>query len=72
MCQLFDLIGGTSTGGVIASLLGIRGFNAQRCEDLYLDLCGKVFAHHESEAASWTTRWSRMVGGMNIIRVNCG
>ena len=66
---MFDLICGTSTGGIIASLIGIRGANAQRCEDLYLDLCAKVFAHHEADTSKSWTGWSRMVGGMNIIRV---
>jgi hypothetical protein len=63
------LIGGTSTGGIIACGVGTLGIDSPRCEELYLDLCGKVFVHHDPEASMFTTNWSRMIGGMNLIKV---
>jgi calcium-independent phospholipase A2-gamma len=44
VCDMFDIIAGTSTGGILASLIGIRGYSLERCETLYKDLSSKVFA----------------------------
>jgi patatin-like phospholipase/acyl hydrolase len=40
----FDLICGTSTGGLIAILLGVLHLDIDTAIDLYSDLAGKVFA----------------------------
>ncbi len=42
LCDYFDLIGGTSTGAIIASLLAI-GKTAAEVKELYLTLGGKIF-----------------------------
>ncbi len=42
LCDYFDLIGGTSTGSIIASGLAI-GMSAGDIKQMYLDLGGKVF-----------------------------
>ncbi len=42
LCDYFDLIGGTSTGAIIAGALAI-GKNAGEIKKMYLDLGGKVF-----------------------------
>lgn len=42
LCDYFDLIGGTSTGAIIASALAI-GKEAKEIKQMYLDLGGKVF-----------------------------
>jgi predicted acylesterase/phospholipase RssA len=42
LCDYFDLIGGTSTGAIIASALAI-GKTASEIKQIYLDLGGKVF-----------------------------
>ena len=42
LCDYFDLIGGTSTGAIIASGLAI-GMEAAEIKQMYLDLGGKVF-----------------------------
>ena len=42
LSQYFDLIGGTSTGAIIASLLAL-GLRASEIKRIYLDLCPRVF-----------------------------
>lgn len=42
LCEYFDLIGGTSTGAIIAGALAI-GKEVREIKDMYLDLGGKVF-----------------------------
>jgi len=42
LCDYFDLIGGTSTGAVIAGALAI-GMSASEIKEMYLELGGKVF-----------------------------
>ncbi|KAI9765683.1 MAG: hypothetical protein M1840_007241 [Geoglossum simile] len=47
--ETFDLIGGTSTGGLIALLLGRLGLSAQEAIDEYVGLAGKVFSERKSK-----------------------
>lgn len=42
LCEYFDLIGGTSTGGIIAAALAI-GMSASEIKTMYIDLGGKIF-----------------------------
>ena len=42
-CEVFDIIGGTSTGGLIAILLGRLGLDVDSCISLYRKLAEKVF-----------------------------
>jgi uncharacterized protein len=42
LCHYFDLIGGTSTGGIIASLLTL-GYRVEEIRPIYLRLCPQVF-----------------------------
>jgi patatin-like phospholipase/acyl hydrolase len=42
-CDCFDLIGGTSTGGLIALMLGRLGMTVQECIDAYTGLMPAVF-----------------------------
>lgn len=41
--QVFDLIGGTSTGGLLAIMLGRLRMSVQDCEKAYSDLAGSLF-----------------------------
>jgi predicted acylesterase/phospholipase RssA len=40
----FDLIGGTSTGAIIAALLAVKGYSASEVSDLYRQLGGRIFS----------------------------
>ncbi|KAJ6087603.1 hypothetical protein N7467_006517 [Penicillium canescens] len=42
-CEVFDLIGGTSTGGLIAIMLGRLEMDVDRCIEAYSDLTAAVF-----------------------------
>ncbi len=42
-CEYFDLIGGTSTGGLIAIMLGRLQMTIDECIEAYTDLSDKVF-----------------------------
>ncbi|XP_054777187.1 phospholipase A I-like isoform X1 [Prosopis cineraria] len=54
--ELFDLICGTSTGGMLAVALGIKLMTLEECEDIYKNLGKLVFAEpvpKDNEAATW-------------------
>ncbi|KAI0899421.1 FabD/lysophospholipase-like protein [Annulohypoxylon nitens] len=42
-CEYFDLIGGTSTGGIIALMLGRLQMDVQTCIDKYCELSAAIF-----------------------------
>ncbi|KAB8212947.1 phospholipase [Aspergillus novoparasiticus] len=42
-CEVFDLMGGTSTGGLIAIMLGRLEMDIDKCIDAYSDLAATVF-----------------------------
>ncbi|RYN91435.1 hypothetical protein AA0119_g10441 [Alternaria tenuissima] len=42
-CDYFDLIGGTSTGGIIAIMLGRLGMTVQQCLEAYKQMAEKAF-----------------------------
>ncbi|MBX2921552.1 MAG: patatin-like phospholipase family protein [Chitinophagaceae bacterium] len=43
LCDYFDMIGGTSTGSIIAACLA-TGKSVQEIKDMYMELGGKIFA----------------------------
>ncbi|GMI72741.1 hypothetical protein like AT1G61850 [Hibiscus trionum] len=54
--ELFDLICGTSTGGMLAVALGIKLMTLDQCEEIYKNLGKLVFAEpvpKDNEAATW-------------------
>ncbi|KAK8575403.1 hypothetical protein V6N12_063077 [Hibiscus sabdariffa] len=54
--ELFDLICGTSTGGMLAVALGIKLMTMDQCEEIYKNLGKLVFAEpmpKDNEAATW-------------------
>jgi patatin-like phospholipase/acyl hydrolase len=42
-CEHFDMIAGTSTGGIIAIMLGTLRMNVDECIEAYLALAPKIF-----------------------------
>jgi uncharacterized protein len=55
LCDYFDLIGGTSTGSIIAAALAI-GLDAAQIKSMYLELGGRVFGR--KKLAFWDARFS--------------
>jgi hypothetical protein len=47
-CDYFDLIGGTSTGGIIAILLSRLQLNCKQCIGIYSKLAEQIFKHDKS------------------------
>lgn len=43
--DVFDLVAGTSTGGLIAIMLGKLGMSVQECIDAYEELSGDIFGN---------------------------
>lgn len=61
--ELFDLICGTSTGGMLAVALGIKQMTLDQCEEIYKNLGKLVFAEptpKDSEAASWREKLDQL------------
>lgn len=44
--RFFDLIGGTSTGGLIALGIGTRDWTTAKCEALFSEVCKAAFVKH--------------------------
>jgi len=45
IADMFDVIGGTSSGGLLALAMGLRNKSAQQCEQLTLEIANRVFSH---------------------------
>ncbi|CAJ1941306.1 unnamed protein product [Sphenostylis stenocarpa] len=61
--ELFDLICGTSTGGMLAVALGIKQMTLEECEDIYKNLGKLVFADpvpKDNEAATWREKLDQL------------
>nr|XP_011459972.1 PREDICTED: phospholipase A I isoform X5 [Fragaria vesca subsp. vesca] len=61
--ELFDLICGTSTGGMLGVALGIKLMSLDQCEEIYKNLGKLVFAEpapKDNEAASWREKLDQL------------
>ncbi|GAV81873.1 Arm domain-containing protein/Patatin domain-containing protein/LRR_8 domain-containing protein [Cephalotus follicularis] len=61
--ELFDLICGTSTGGMLAVALGIKLMTLDQCEEIYKNLGKLVFAEpvlRDNEAATWREKLDQL------------
>lgn len=61
--EMFDLICGTSTGGMLAVALGIKGISLDECEEVYKNLGKLVFAEpipKDNEAATWREKLDQL------------
>ncbi|WOL15142.1 hypothetical protein Cni_G23923 [Canna indica] len=61
--EMFDLICGTSTGGMLAVALGIKQMTLSQCEDIYKELGKLVFAESipkDNEAATWREKLDQL------------
>lgn len=58
--DLFDLIGGTSTGAMLASEIGLLNSSLDECNDVYKNLGAKVFSGDDKEeVSSWKESFFR-------------
>ncbi|KIM33182.1 hypothetical protein M408DRAFT_150331 [Serendipita vermifera MAFF 305830] len=60
-CEYFDLIGGTSTGGIIAVLLGRLRLSVDECLDIYSELSEQVFAEQHFEKRTSQSRYDHFI-----------
>ncbi|KAK6932336.1 Leucine-rich repeat [Dillenia turbinata] len=61
--EMFDLICGTSTGGMLAVALGVKLMALDQCEEIYKKLGKLVFAEpvpKDNEAASWRDKLDQL------------
>ncbi|KAL4563085.1 hypothetical protein LXL04_027116 [Taraxacum kok-saghyz] len=61
--EMFDLICGTSTGGMLAVAIGIKLMTLEQCEDIYKNLGKLVFAEpvpKDNEAATWREKLDQL------------
>ncbi|KAM3362609.1 phospholipase A I [Capsicum galapagoense] len=61
--ELFDLICGTSTGGMLAVAMGIKLMSLEKCEEIYKKLGKLVFAEpvpKDNEAATWREKLDQL------------
>ncbi|KAJ3670425.1 hypothetical protein LUZ60_010749 [Juncus effusus] len=61
--EMFDLICGTSTGGMLAIALGVKQMSLDECEEIYKNLGKLVFAEpipKDNEAASWKEKLDQL------------
>ncbi|CAH1448316.1 unnamed protein product [Lactuca virosa] len=61
--EMFDLICGTSTGGMLAVAIGIKLMSLEQCEDIYKNLGKLVFAEpvpKDNEAATWREKLDQL------------
>ncbi|XWS19439.1 hypothetical protein CRYUN_Cryun31cG0016100 [Craigia yunnanensis] len=63
MHELFDLICGTSTGGILAVALGIKSMSVDQLEEIYRNLGKVVFTKpvpKDNEAATWRKKLDQL------------
>lgn len=61
--ELFDLVCGTSTGGMLAVALAIKQMSLEKCEEIYKKLGKLVFAEpvpKDNEAATWREKLDQL------------
>ncbi|XP_057544928.1 phospholipase A I-like isoform X2 [Amaranthus tricolor] len=61
--EMFDLICGTSTGGMLAVALGIKSMTLDKCEEIYKKLGKLVFTEpvsKDNEVASWREKLDQL------------
>ncbi|KAF2203114.1 FabD/lysophospholipase-like protein [Delitschia confertaspora ATCC 74209] len=71
-CEVFDLIGGTSTGGIIAIMLGRLEMDVDDCIKAYSDLTKEVFEEKDRRIPiSWRFRFRAKYDSEKLKRVVC-
>jgi patatin-like phospholipase/acyl hydrolase len=70
-CDYFDLICGTSTGGIVAILLGRLRMSVKEVKDVYKDLCEKIFSKPKKHASEGKFSAANLEKLMKETIANC-
>ena len=68
--ELFDLICGTSTGGILAMAVGVHNHSLDRCDEIYRDLGAQIFSKprtgdaNKDADADASASWSDRIGNL--------
>ncbi len=71
--ELFDLICGTSTGGILAMAVGVHNHSLDKCDEIYRDLGAQIFskpragagdASKDADAEQASASWSDRIGNL--------
>ena len=68
--ELFDLICGTSTGGILAMAVGVHNHSLDRCDEIYRDLGAQIFSKprtgdaNKDADAETNASWSDRIGNL--------
>jgi patatin-like phospholipase/acyl hydrolase len=62
-CEYFDIIAGTSTGGLIAIMLGTLCMSVDDCITSYQDIAPKIFPKEGFRAGNPMSKFFKAVGG---------
>src|SRR3990167_937189 len=73
--DMFDMICGTSTGAVLAALIGFKKHPLDRCEVMYKAFARKVFfvgsePGKEDDDQVSSSAWARIVNYTNMLKVS--
>ncbi|KIM19900.1 hypothetical protein M408DRAFT_30828 [Serendipita vermifera MAFF 305830] len=63
-CDVFDMIGGSGSGGVIAILLATLKFTAKEALDEFADLCATVLDKQDVDAETRTAALKQYIDGL--------
>lgn len=71
--EMFDIICGTSTGGILAVALGVHKHDLDRCNEIYTDLGTRIFSKSRQAdpgESSWRERLDNLyTSGQQTLRV---
>ena len=67
-CQLFQLIAGTSTGGLISVMLGKLGLSPKECIYIYRNTTGEVFGNKKLRGRLTWGLWTSRYSGKALVR----
>lgn len=68
--ELFDLICGTSTGGIIAMAIGILRMPLAQIKTMYYELAGEVFGYHFGDITGYPNSVSIVTCRTYVVKIS--